>query len=143
MHSDPAAKLQTKYSPIWNMALLTHFLSQRFFDFSQNWKKNFSFWSVCKVPSTWSSWLFQAKIIFRAHTLLSFTVIFKKVCTSKSKMPTQDSSAYMGVQIISYLWRWSSWTANSNKKYMELNGAALNINKPCVTSRKTAFPKDK
>ncbi len=26
---------------------------------------------------------------------------------------------------------------------MELNGAALNVNKPCVTSRKTAFLKDK
>ncbi len=38
---------------------------------------------------------------------------------------------------------WSSWTANSDKKYMELNGAALNVNKLCVTSRKTAFPKDK
>ncbi len=38
---------------------------------------------------------------------------------------------------------WSSWTANSDKKYMKLNGAALNVNKPCVTSRKTAFPKDK
>ncbi len=25
---------------------------------------------------------------------------------------------------------------------MELNGAALNVNKPCVTSQKTAFPKD-
>ncbi len=38
---------------------------------------------------------------------------------------------------------WSSWTANSDKKYMELNGAALNVNKPCVTSRKTTFLKDK
>ncbi len=38
---------------------------------------------------------------------------------------------------------WSSWTANSDKKYMELNRAALNVNKPCVTSLKTAFPKDK
>ncbi len=38
---------------------------------------------------------------------------------------------------------WSSWTANSDKKYMELRGAASNINKPCVTSRKTAFPKYK
>ncbi len=38
---------------------------------------------------------------------------------------------------------WSSWTADSDKKYMELNGAALNVNKPCVTSPKTAFPKDK
>ncbi len=39
---------------------------------------------------------------------------------------------------------WSCWwTANSDKKYMELNGAALNENKPCVTSPKTAFPKDK
>ncbi len=36
---------------------------------------------------------------------------------------------------------WSSWTANSDKKYIELNGAALNVNKPGVTSRKTAFPK--
>ncbi len=33
----------------------------------------------------------------------------------------------------------SSWTANSDKKYMELNGVALNVNKPCVTSRKTAL----
>ncbi len=41
------------------------------------------------------------------------------------------------------LWPWSSWTASSDKKYMELNGAALNVNKPCVTSRKTAFWKDK
>ncbi len=38
---------------------------------------------------------------------------------------------------------WSSWTANIDKKYMELNEAALNVNKPCVTSRKTAFLKDK
>ncbi len=38
---------------------------------------------------------------------------------------------------------WSSWTANSDKKYTELNGAALNVNKPCVTSQKTDFPKDK
>ncbi len=38
---------------------------------------------------------------------------------------------------------WSSWTANSDKKYMELNGAALNVNKPCVTPRKTVLPKDK
>ncbi len=38
---------------------------------------------------------------------------------------------------------WSSQTANTDKKYMELNGAALNVNKPYVTSRKTAFLKDK
>ncbi len=38
---------------------------------------------------------------------------------------------------------WNSWTANSDKKYIELNEAALTVNKPCVTSRKTAFPKDK
>ncbi len=38
---------------------------------------------------------------------------------------------------------WSSWTASSDKKYMELNGAALNVNKPYMTSRKTAFSKDK
>ncbi len=38
---------------------------------------------------------------------------------------------------------WSSWTTNIDKKYIELNGAALNVNKPCVSSRKTAFPKDK
>ncbi len=44
---------------------------------------------------------------------------------------------------ISRLWPWSSWTANNDKKYMELNGAGLNVNKPCVISRKTAFPKDK
>ncbi len=28
-------------------------------------------------------------------------------------------------------------------RYMELNGAVLNVNKPFVTSRKMAFPKDK
>ncbi len=28
---------------------------------------------------------------------------------------------------------WSSWTANSDKKNMELNGATLNVNKPCVS----------
>ncbi len=33
--------------------------------------------------------------------------------------------------------------SNIDKKYMELNGAALNVNKPRVTSRKTAFPEDK
>ncbi len=38
---------------------------------------------------------------------------------------------------------WNSWTANTDKKYIELNGAAFNVNKPCVTSRKTARPKDK
>ncbi len=38
---------------------------------------------------------------------------------------------------------WNSWTANADKKYMELNGAALNVNKPRVTSRQTAFLKDK
>ncbi len=38
---------------------------------------------------------------------------------------------------------WSSWTAISDKKYMELNGAALNVNKPCATIWKTAFLKDK
>ncbi len=38
---------------------------------------------------------------------------------------------------------WSSGTANSDKKYIELNGVALNVNKPCVTSQKTAFLKDK
>ncbi len=38
---------------------------------------------------------------------------------------------------------WSSWTANSDKKYMVLNGATLNVNKPRVISRKTAFLKDK
>ncbi len=38
---------------------------------------------------------------------------------------------------------WNAWIANSDKKYMELNGAALNIKKQCVTSRKPAFPKDK
>ncbi len=32
---------------------------------------------------------------------------------------------------------------DSDMKYIELNGAALNVNKPCVTSQKTAFPKDK
>ncbi len=36
---------------------------------------------------------------------------------------------------------WSSWTANSDKKYTELNGAALNVNKPCVTFRKQPFRK--
>ncbi len=41
------------------------------------------------------------------------------------------------------LWPWSSCTANSDKKYMELNGAALNVNKSCATFRKTAFLKDK
>ncbi len=38
---------------------------------------------------------------------------------------------------------WSLRTANSDKKYMELNGASLNVNKLCVTSWKTASPKDK
>ncbi len=38
---------------------------------------------------------------------------------------------------------WISWTTYSDKKYMELNGAALNVNKSCVPSQKTAFPKDK
>ncbi len=38
---------------------------------------------------------------------------------------------------------WNSWIANSDKKYMELYGAALNVNKPCVIFLKTAFPKDK
>ncbi len=38
---------------------------------------------------------------------------------------------------------WSSWTADSDRKYMELNGAVLNVNKPHVTSWKTAFLKDK
>ncbi len=38
---------------------------------------------------------------------------------------------------------WSSWTANSDKKFMELNGAALNVYKPCATFQKTAFLKDK
>ncbi len=38
---------------------------------------------------------------------------------------------------------WNLWTANSDKKYTELNGAALNVNKPRVTSPKTAFLKDK
>ncbi len=42
-----------------------------------------------------------------------------------------------------HLRKWSSWTANSDKKYMELNGAVLNVNKLCVTSQETAFPKDK
>ncbi len=42
-----------------------------------------------------------------------------------------------------YLRPWSSWTANSDKKYMELNGATLDVNKPCVISQKTAFPTDK
>ncbi len=41
-----------------------------------------------------------------------------------------------------YLRPWSSWTADSDKKYVELNGAALNVNKPLVTSQKTAFTKD-
>ncbi len=36
---------------------------------------------------------------------------------------------------------WSSWIANSHKKYMEFKGAAWNVNKPCVTSWKTT--KDK
>ncbi len=36
------------------------------------------------------------------------------------------------------LWPWSSWTANSDKKYMELNGAALNVNNPWVIFQKTA-----
>ncbi len=38
---------------------------------------------------------------------------------------------------------WSSWTASGDKKYVELNGAALNVNISCVTSRKTAYQKDK
>ncbi len=38
---------------------------------------------------------------------------------------------------------WSSWTANSDKEYMELNLVTFNVNKPCVTSRKTAFLKYK
>ncbi len=32
-------------------------------------------------------------------------------------------------------------TANSDKKYMELNGATMNVNELCVTFRKTAFSK--
>ncbi len=31
----------------------------------------------------------------------------------------------------------------SDKKYRELNGAALNVNKPCLITLKTAFQKDK
>ncbi len=38
---------------------------------------------------------------------------------------------------------WSSETASSDKKYIELNGAVLNVNKPCVTSQKTDFLKHK
>ncbi len=30
---------------------------------------------------------------------------------------------------------YSQWTARTDKKYMELNGAALNVNIPRVTSR--------
>ncbi len=47
------------------------------------------------------------------------------------------------VKVVENLRPWSSWTVNSDKKYMELNGAALNVNIPCVTSWKTAFLKDK
>ncbi len=48
------------------------------------------------------------------------------------------------LSFFSFVFRpWSSWTAYNDKKYLELNEAALNVNKPCVTSRKTAFPKDK
>ncbi len=32
--------------------------------------------------------------------------------------------------------------ARTDKKYMELNGATLNVNKPCITAQKTAFRKD-
>ncbi len=53
----------------------------------------------------------------------------------------KDGTEYVAIGEV--LRPWSSWTANSDKKYMELNGAALNVNKPCVTSPKTAFPKDK
>ncbi len=35
---------------------------------------------------------------------------------------------------------WSLWTANSDKKYMELNGAALIVNKPC-DFLENSFPK--
>ncbi len=28
---------------------------------------------------------------------------------------------------------WSSWTANSDKKYMEFTGAVLIVDKPCAT----------
>ncbi len=52
-------------------------------------------------------------------------------------------SAYATNLIASTLRPWSSWTANRDKKYRELNGAALNVNKPCVTSWKRGFPKDK
>ncbi len=33
------------------------------------------------------------------------------------------------------------WTARTDKKYTELNAAALNVNIPCATSQKTAFRK--
>ncbi len=38
------------------------------------------------------------------------------------------------IQAARHLRPWSSWAANSDKKYMQVNGAALNVNKPCVTS---------
>ncbi len=34
---------------------------------------------------------------------------------------------------------WNSWTVNSDKKYMELNGAALNVNKPRDFSENSLF----
>ncbi len=47
-------------------------------------------------------------------------------------------------QVMSCVLRpWSAWTDKIDKKYMELNGAALNVRRPCVTTRKTSFPKDK
>ncbi len=70
---------------------------------------------------------------------------FPRYSKVNSRGPAENVACYTppGKGYDQYLRPWSSWTANSDKKYMELNGAALNVNKPYVTSRKRAFPKDK
>ncbi len=79
--------------------------------------------------------------------IFAFSVTWDVQSLSKSsdrQMPVflDNSDDSIDVGRCYNLWPWSSWTANSDKKYMELNGAVLNVNKPCVTSEKTAFPKD-
>ncbi len=75
--------------------------------------------------------------------LVDFTIDIR-IFDSRLEPKVTGQKCDHGFPVISFTSRpWSSWTANSDKKYMELNGAALNVNKPWATSRKTAFPKDK
>ncbi len=109
------------------------------------WNSVHYFRMVSKIRICTDKSVHLAALIRRADKLTSMTSFVVGYISNKPTWASNHLEKKVGrvIRYCSDLWPWSSWTANSDKKCVKLNGAALNVNKPCVTSRRTTFPKDK